>query len=244
MQCLYPGTYSTIMRTILAFCLLCSGLSAFYREECNATVRNMLLDGTLAADDNQTFYTNRFGIIMSSPDNPILTLEGCNRICGAPQHWYKDSGPRLSMWLMPVLLLVVNMEIPSLDKRSYFTIIHLLGDPIDTMWSLLAKLEVWNRCYAIARLDYALNPDHTAYKIDVKIIATMLGGIEEIAGSQTDPLKILKSWYPQKRLWKRENIFGICSVQRHSGWQMAERMISFVLPWQFYYSGFPCWQRS
>ena len=172
---------------------------ALYREECNATVQNLLLENVLQATDNTTFYTNKSGYIMSDPRNLILTLDGCNRLCGAPKQWYKDIGPRFNVWLIPVILLIVNIEVSPFDKRKYYTILHLLGDPIDSLWSLLSKVEAWSRCYVLAQEHYDQDTSSSYTPSDVKILATILGGIEEIVGTQTDPLLIFNRYVPARK---------------------------------------------
>jgi hypothetical protein len=171
--------------------------SAWDRVECIATVRTMLINGSLQDTDNNTFYTNQFGSIMADPENPVLTLDGCERICGANKDWYKDPGPRLNVWLIPVILLITNMEVSPLDKRRYLMVVHLLGDPIDSLWSLLSKIEAWSRCYSLAKLDRPHNAKETDGLYDVVSLATVLAGIEELLGPQTDPLSDFKKLIPE-----------------------------------------------
>lgn len=112
---------------------------------------------------------------MSNPQKPTLTRVGCEQICGKRFGWYTDIGPRLSTWLIPVLLLTVNMEVAPLDKRRYQMLIHLLGDPIDSLWSLLTKLEAWSRCYFLTR---------------DRNLATLVGGFEDLIGFYADPFEV------------------------------------------------------
>jgi hypothetical protein len=44
------------------------------------------------------------------------------------------------------------MQFPRLGMERYFLILHLLGDPIDSTWSLMYKVDSWARCYAEARV--------------------------------------------------------------------------------------------
>jgi hypothetical protein len=85
------------------------------------------------------------------PYNPVLTKYGCEVFCGYHQGWYKDPGPRVVDWIIPVFFLLSNIDLSPIDKRKFFTIFHALGDPIDTIWSLLDKLYAWYRCYQIAK---------------------------------------------------------------------------------------------
>jgi hypothetical protein len=148
--------------------------------------------------DRNTFYTDNFGVIMSSPDYPVLNLDGCERIRGAKKDWYTDAGPRLNTWLIPVVLLIANMEVSPLDKRRYWMVIHLLGDPVDSLWSLLSKIEAWSRCYSLARFDHSQATEEHYEVYDVKILATVLGGIEELLGPTVDPLSVFDTLIPRE----------------------------------------------
>lgn len=100
----------------------------FNREECYQRVKSMLEDGTLASDDT-IFYRGDDGLPMSTPEHPVVSLNGCYEMCGMSFGWYKDISSRLSTWLIPVFLLLSNIEASPLDKRGYLMIVHLLGDP-------------------------------------------------------------------------------------------------------------------
>jgi hypothetical protein len=144
----------------------------------------MLEDGALARNDT-IFYRGNDGVPMSTPEHPVLNYVGCSEMCGADFGWYKDIGPRLSTWLIPVFLLLSNMEVSPLDKRRYLMLIHLLGDPIDSLWSLLTKLEAWSRCYHLAQAMCGSND-----KIKVRNVATVLGGFEELVGFSENPAEV------------------------------------------------------
>lgn len=115
---------------------------------------------------------------MSSPENLTLTLPGCTRLCGRRGRWYSDIGPRLSVWLIPSLLLISNMELSPLDKRRFFAILHLLGDPIDSFGSLIDKLASWDYCYRVAK-----RQGHC--ERCTRTIATVLAGLEELEGPRS-----------------------------------------------------------
>jgi hypothetical protein len=156
----------------------------FNRERCYRKVFSMLTEGTLTSNDT-CFYRDDSGFIHSTLERPILNLADCNNLCGADFGWYSDIGPRLSTWLIPVFLLLSNMEVSPLDKRRYLMIIHLLGDPIDSLWSLLLKLEAWSRCYHLA-----LESCGPMDPVKVRNLATVLGGFEELVGFYDDPSKV------------------------------------------------------
>ncbi|CAG8971489.1 hypothetical protein HYALB_00002073 [Hymenoscyphus albidus] len=47
------------------------------------------------------------------------------------------------------------MPLPPVGTRRYFAIIHLFGNPIDSTWSLLCELELWNNYAVIAESLYS-----------------------------------------------------------------------------------------
>src|SRR2546421_8103064 len=98
--------------------------------------------------------------------------------CGPKQEWYWDIGPRLSTWLIPILLLVSNIELSPLDKRRFLAILHFLGDPIDSIWSLIHKIDAWHRCYSLAEKHGAVCERRK------RVIATVFAGFEEIEGPE------------------------------------------------------------
>ena len=146
---------------------------AFNRETCYASIVQQLSNGTLRPDSD-LFYRSGNGAPMSTPSNPVLTLPGCRALCGGT-NWYVDIGPRLSTWLIPVLLLISNMDVSPLDKRRYLMLLHLLGDPIDSLWSLLVKVEAWSRCYASAT-----GKRSRVGARGTRDVATVLGALEEV----------------------------------------------------------------
>ena len=78
-----------------------------------------------------------------------LTLEGCAEFCG-PGTIYWDAPNRFVVWSLPVLLLLANFELTPIDKRRFISIIHAIGDPIDSFWNCILKLSQWRRLYGIA----------------------------------------------------------------------------------------------
>lgn len=150
--------------------------TGFLRDQCFASVRGYLADGTLDPND-EVFFRDADGRPMSGLANLTLTLSGCRKLCGCRQSWYPDIGERLSVWLLPVLLLISNVELSPLDKRRFSAIIHLIGDPIHSFWSLLDKLDACDRCYRLAE---QRKPNCQGC---TRVIATVFAGFEEMGGS-------------------------------------------------------------
>ena len=174
---------------ILLFFFLASTFPAacFDLAECRKYISRQLDSGTLSPSDI-SFQRAEDG--KSPSENLVLTVPGCERLCGPGISWYQDTGPRLTTWIIPVLILASNMEVSPLDKRKYLTIFHLLGDPIDSLWSLLVKVQVWNRFrYPYLRLS---GNDLDALGIDGSVLGTLLGALEELTAANTDPMAALR----------------------------------------------------
>ncbi|GAB1213110.1 hypothetical protein ATERTT37_002259 [Aspergillus terreus] len=159
---------------------------AFQKAECNQIVKNRLMNGTLLPDD-WVFYRQN-DIPMSNMSNLMLNLPGCVATCGGGASFYEDIGPRLSTWLIPILLLIGNAHMARLGPEKYLVILHILGDPIDSLWSLLTKAELWSRCYAAARTYNPPRPQEETESYERRIldIGTVYAAIEELVGSGAD----------------------------------------------------------
>lgn len=147
----------------------------FNRNTCYNRTLDYLHNGTLAKD-SEVFFRDDTGRVMSEDEDITLTLPGCWALCGEKQAWHWDIGPRITTWLIPILLLISNVELSPLDKRRFFAIIHLIGDPIDSIWSLMHKIDAWDQCYTLAA-------QYAAYRNRRRrVIATLFAGLEEIMG--------------------------------------------------------------
>ncbi|KFA71455.1 hypothetical protein S40288_10902 [Stachybotrys chartarum IBT 40288] len=88
------------------------------------------------------------GGLANTSEDMMVTMKGCEEFCGTGT-FYWDAGPRITTWIVPVVLLLSNIELSPIDKRRFITMIHAIGDPIDSFWSILHKMYVWRRLYAI-----------------------------------------------------------------------------------------------
>lgn len=83
-----------------------------------------------------------------------LTYAACKNAVGIDWVPYEVHGvyDRLILWRVPLIALIATTTLPALGFwRQVFTIIHLIGDPIDTVWSLLYKLASAEKCSEWAR---------------------------------------------------------------------------------------------
>lgn len=157
-------------------------VSSAYNPNCRADVVARLGNGTLQPNDSTIFYRNNKGIFESDPNNKItLTLDGCWTECGRGWSPYAvwDIVERLSVWVFPVLLLVGNMHLAPLSAiYSVLTVIHLIGDPIDSTWSLLTKLEVSFRGRQLAINKFE--------NLEAEDVGTLITAKEEVEDTSTD----------------------------------------------------------
>ena len=164
--------------SVLHFCLVAVGQIAlvaadagFHRQQCYEKVTEILQSENSSIPVNPSIF-----ISVSNPANPVLTLDGCEQLCGSGTGWYPDSGPRLVTWLLPILLLVSNMQFAPIGMERFLLIFHLLGDPIDSTWSLLAKADGWSRCYSQAQ-------ELLKGEIEAKSLAVINAATEEFSHS-------------------------------------------------------------
>ena len=79
----------------------------------------------------------------ASAENASLTQESCEAIAGSGWKHYPtpDIWNRLTTWKFPLLQLVATFPRPPLSKTvETLVILHLLGDPIDTIQNLILKM--------------------------------------------------------------------------------------------------------
>lgn len=81
---------------------------------------------------------------------PALTYNACvARVGGNPEtHSRQDVYDRVLLWRVPLIALWATTTLPALGWRTkVFTLLHLVADPIETLWSLLYKLDL-EKCTA------------------------------------------------------------------------------------------------
>ncbi|KAH7015486.1 hypothetical protein EDB80DRAFT_832507 [Ilyonectria destructans] len=124
-------------------------------------------------DTEQYFQRLPSGALINTEDNIVVTRRGCDEFCGS-HSFYWDAIPRLTTWVIPVVILLSNIELSPIDKCRFMAVVHAVGDPIDSFWSVLPKMYVVTTA-AHRRYD---SPHDRA-----RIIATVLAGFEEISGA-------------------------------------------------------------
>ncbi|KAI5850824.1 hypothetical protein BZA05DRAFT_445207 [Tricharina praecox] len=124
--------------------LACAAQAAkTYRDQCDQKIVEVL------SYSNSSHYRFPDTTDMISGRQRVH-LWACEEICGAESRMYPwlDIFQRITLWKVPLLLLIGNFQFAQLGLGNLLCVVcHLLGDPIDTMCSLLTKLEVSRRLY-------------------------------------------------------------------------------------------------
>ena len=92
--------------------------------------------------DPWRYFLNDASVNKISGGRTRMPLNECEAICGPEYTRYPDSNiiKGAALWLIPVFVLVGNFQFPPLGPlNSFYIAIHLLGDPIHTVYSLLVK---------------------------------------------------------------------------------------------------------
>ncbi|KAK1752654.1 hypothetical protein QBC47DRAFT_389034 [Echria macrotheca] len=126
--------------------------------------------------------------------NLYYTYQGYENLDGSSwSTFYTDAAPMLMTWILPLILLLANIEVSPLDNRRFYTWFRILGNPIDAIWSLLHKLQTWSRLYELARSELAKRTrdiDENRATSNIKVIATVLFGFEEALGPDISALDL------------------------------------------------------
>jgi hypothetical protein len=139
---------------------------------------------------NRQYFVRREDI---NATHPVVSFTGCRMLCPPESLWYKDIGQRITMWLLPVVLIIFNYEVTPQDKYKYLELFHLIGDPIDTNLSLLTKAEAWRACHFLAQD----NIKHLPGQLEAKELGTILAAIFEVT-YYGDPFDALKGVLPSE----------------------------------------------
>lgn len=80
----------------------------------------------------------------------LLTADACIQLNVKGDGWApyvkSDVRQRVQLWKAPLIQLIAQMQLPPLGwKSNIFVIVHLIGDPWDTLWSLSHKIFLCHR---------------------------------------------------------------------------------------------------
>jgi hypothetical protein len=170
------------------------------------------------SNDPMFFFRNASGLLANDPNNPQLTLYGCNQMCGSKMGLYSNTPIRLLTWFIPAILLVMNMQFEPLGKSGLFaTVVQLFGNPIDFMWTSLVKVEEWSRCRRLAEslFEYRKKLLRNTNEICVLDTAVNILAIRELAPESSDhfrPNKLARCQCVQDKLHCLYKELGVAVV--------------------------------
>jgi hypothetical protein len=127
------------------------------------------------------------------PTNPLLVpplgaplgtigLEACKVLAGpgSSSYGHANTLDSIATWVVPLLVLVVNMNYASFFRQKYWNeltiALHLFGNPVDAIWALLTKLDVKRRITSRCRdhfRDSGLAPE------EIWIYSTILYALDD-----------------------------------------------------------------
>jgi len=131
-------------RLLLILSLAAAAGASAWRDQCDKMINAVLQRG------NSSHYRYDDGD-KSSAGRMRVHLWACEEICGSSPRAYplQNIVERMSLWIVPLLLLIGNFQFAPLGPGNFFCVVcHLIGDPIDSICSLLTKLEVRRRLFA------------------------------------------------------------------------------------------------
>ncbi|KAE8441042.1 hypothetical protein EG329_006079 [Mollisiaceae sp. DMI_Dod_QoI] len=98
----------------------------------------------LATIDNFTVSQRAASGCFQDATQGVLSFSGCESICGPGYSlWgWKDTINRLSLLVLPTIVLIAHLAFPALGWWNYFVVsFHTVGNPIGSLRSLLTRLE-------------------------------------------------------------------------------------------------------
>lgn len=164
---------------------------------CLATV-NQIVDTTFI-DQAKLNQWNESGCFDGDPTNGVLSLSGCYHICGKTYGiWpWKDTFDRLSLWILPAIILISHLSFPPLCWYNYvFVILRAIGNPIDSLQSLLTRLETHRRLRRVAKSTFSRGLQVSEQ------VATVFAAYEELGWQ--DVSEHFKKSYQAKELDEQE----------------------------------------
>jgi hypothetical protein len=177
-------------------------LGPFDRDGCLTQVTSMLKKGSISMISNSSlFFHDSNGLLLSNNiTSPILTPSGCERLCSAHTKPPENSVPRLIAWLLPIMLLVTNVYYAPIGWGTYLAVFHLMGDPIDSMLSLLSILQGWNQCFAIPPEPQRPNPGQAKREKSITTILLSFGDCLSLTNNTDTSQNIYDRWLASSKL--------------------------------------------
>jgi len=100
---------------------------------------------------------------LNSQSGPILTYPSCQKLCGSGiDLWpFDEITGRFTLWLFPAIVLIAHFHYAPISFLNTCAItLHHLSSPIDSMHSLIIRLELQRRCLHLAEEVLQRNRDN------------------------------------------------------------------------------------
>lgn len=177
-------------------------LGPFDHEGCLTQVTSLLKSRNISMISNSSFFFHDSnGLLLSNNiSSPILTPSGCEQLCSAYAKPPENSVPRLIAWLLPIVLLVANVYYAPIGWRTYLAVFLLMGDPIDSMLSLLSILQGWNQCLAIPPEPQRPSSEQTKREKSIATILLSLGDCLSLTNNVGISRNIYDRWLASSKL--------------------------------------------
>jgi len=167
----------------------------------------MLESGNISMISNSSLFFHDSNDPLPSNDmtSPILTPSGCEKLCSAYARPPKNTVPRVIAWLLPIMLLVTNVHYAPIGWRTYLAVFLLMGDPIDSILSLLSILQGWNRCFAIpskpqGQKKQRPDPEQAKREKSIAVILLSFGDCLSLPNNTGIPQNIYDKWLASSKL--------------------------------------------
>ncbi|KAM7194939.1 hypothetical protein V8F33_006981 [Rhypophila sp. PSN 637] len=87
-------------------------------------------------------------IYFDTSDNSSVTYDACKAVCGEMEYSIADDcGPRLSSWVLPVVILAVSVQHPPLAlPQRILAISRMTGDPVGSLLWMVRELRFYEYC--------------------------------------------------------------------------------------------------
>ncbi|ORX97497.1 hypothetical protein BCR34DRAFT_593462 [Clohesyomyces aquaticus] len=184
----------TKFQVLFLLTLLIHVVFAIDRDACAAGIRHDIETQGLNPNNSTFFYHVPAPTDLNGTFS--LWLGICLSKCGHGFSWYVgyEISNRIVGWLIPVLVLIGNMHMPPLGgKYKAFSILHFIGDPIDSMLSLQHTLAVRRAAKVWAEktvTEHGL--DKLGERVTPQGLATVFWAFDTLnADSKTTPISIL-----------------------------------------------------
>lgn len=123
----------------IAVTVLFHTAEAFNLTECKDAIEEHITQNPNATKDNDLFW---------GEDKLQPRYKLCEDLCGGGNNTIVgDCGPRLTAWVLPVLILVGSMKLPPLAwQHKLWAVLRLSGDPMGSQCRMVDELRLYQQC--------------------------------------------------------------------------------------------------